>query len=147
MQQARKFLRFTGIERRLVIEAAVLLVWYRLAVWVLPFPLLRRLLFDDSASMPSVRQPRSEIRESIWAIRVAQYYIPKTDVCLVESLVAKTLLRWEGYAPRLRIGVVNDRERDFEAHAWVECDGRMVMGMFGIGKITPFPDIPPVGQG
>jgi hypothetical protein len=45
--------------------------------------------------------------------------------CLVESLALWWLLRREGCAAELRIGVGKLAGR-FEAHAWVECNGAVL---------------------
>ena len=47
--------------------------------------------------------------------------------CLTEAAVAYTMLRRHGHDPRLRIGVRHG-DSALDAHAWVECDGAVVMG-------------------
>jgi hypothetical protein len=50
--------------------------------------------------------------------------------CLAEALVVEAMLRRHGHAPILKIGVKHPQssERSLEAHAWVECDGVVVVG-------------------
>ncbi len=50
---------------------------------------------------------------------------PWTSSCLTRSLVLYTMLRQHGYRPRIVIGVDGVR-RHFDAHAWVELDGKPV---------------------
>ena len=48
--------------------------------------------------------------------------------CLADALVAYTMLNRRRYAARLHIGVRHGEARALEAHAWVECDGAVVIG-------------------
>lgn len=48
--------------------------------------------------------------------------------CLADALVAYTMLNRRRRAPRLRIGVRRDANQSIEGHAWVECDGAIVIG-------------------
>jgi hypothetical protein len=50
---------------------------------------------------------------------------PWTSTCLTRALVLYTMLRQHGYGPRIVIGVDGARLR-FDAHAWVELDGKAV---------------------
>lgn len=47
--------------------------------------------------------------------------------CLVQALAGMALLARQGYSATLCIGVAK-RDEAFGAHAWVECDGRSVVG-------------------
>lgn len=55
-------------------------------------------------------------------VGAAQRRLPGKFTCLEESLVLWYLLRGQGIAARLRIGVRKINEK-FEAHAWVEYGG------------------------
>jgi hypothetical protein len=55
-------------------------------------------------------------------VGAAERRSPGKFTCLEESLVLWYLLRWQGIAARLRIGVRKISEK-FEAHAWVEYNG------------------------
>ena len=55
-------------------------------------------------------------------VRAAARNGPGTPTCLAESLALWWLLRREGCAAELRIGIRKPAGA-FEAHAWVECNG------------------------
>ncbi len=63
----------------------------------------------------------------MWAIAVAGKYMPGTT-CLSLALAAQRMLNREGYPAHLHIGVAKDHTGSFGAHAWVESDGRIVIG-------------------
>jgi hypothetical protein len=48
--------------------------------------------------------------------------------CLPRAVAAEWLLRRDGHATNLSLGVSLDDDRRLTAHAWVECDGVMVIG-------------------
>jgi hypothetical protein len=48
--------------------------------------------------------------------------------CLAQAVAAEWLLRREGHAAALSVGVCLDDDRRLTAHAWVESDGVMVIG-------------------
>jgi hypothetical protein len=52
----------------------------------------------------------------------------------------QVLLRQHGYASRLRIGVHKSAAGTLQAHAWVECQGRVVIGDDAeLSHYTPLP--------
>jgi len=55
-------------------------------------------------------------------VRAATHYGFVRPTCLAESLALWFLLGQQGIPAALRIGV-RKKLGDFEAHAWVECDG------------------------
>ena len=109
----------------LLIEAAALLLVVRLRLSRVGFHSLRTAL---QRKPPSRVLPRDRV---VWAVKAVARRFPATP-CLVEALVMNTLLRRHGHVSDLKIGVrLGDRTRrdiPLDAHAWVECDGRIVVG-------------------
>lgn len=135
----RKFLRLRAADRAILTRTVVTLGAARLATWVLPFALGRRLLVGKRrARTPSVT------REQItWAMARAQRVVPRAT-CLPQALAAEALLTRGGLAADLQIGVMKTADGKLLAHAWVESDGRIVVGELpeGLGKYTRLPAIP-----
>jgi transglutaminase superfamily protein len=72
----------------------------------------------------SQRQPEPDVEERVReAVNLACIWYPKPARCLPRSAVATCLLRDEGIAAQMVIGV---QKLPFKAHAWVEVDGRVV---------------------
>ena len=44
------------------------------------------------------------------------------------------------YASQLQIGVARE-EGEFKAHAWVECEGQIIIGAAGVAQYIPFPNL------
>jgi hypothetical protein len=48
--------------------------------------------------------------------------------CLARALTAQILLNRQGYLPKLCIGVSKGQNGKLQAHAWIECQGQVVIG-------------------
>lgn len=130
----QRFRRLNADERELVREAAVLLVWIRVALHLLPFPTLRHRLDRRPPA------PRRSVVEITWALSAAARRLPGTT-CLAEALTVHTMLRRRGHVPTLKLGVRDlqvsgTAEVSIDAHAWVECDGVVVAGT--VDKIADY---------
>ena len=70
---------------------------------------------------------KHSVEQIVWAVRVASRYVPKST-CLAQALAVQRFLAGSGHSCLVRIGVAKDPILGFEFHAWVECDGRVVIG-------------------
>ena len=140
MKLLRKFLSLTHSDRHLLVSAVFLLGAIRLGLWLLPFPTWRRLLVSRTETTPELKaaEPASQNRV-VWAVKVASRYIPGVK-CLALALATKVLLAHQGYISELRIGVVKSKSGQLEAHAWVESQGKIVIGgARDLSYYTPLP--------
>jgi hypothetical protein len=71
-----------------------------------------------------------------WLVAVAGRRSWRRPTCLQEALVLAWVLRREGHATRLRIGVTRQGGR-LQGHAWLEHDGRMLAGSPDSTTYTP----------
>ena len=129
MERMLKFLRLPSTDRRLLVESWVLLGAIRLGLRLLPFQTLRSLLARMSGPPPAMPEADQASMERVaWAVSVASWHIPGVSTCLVQALAAQVLLGRRGHAASLRIGVERTTESGFQAHAWVESQGKSVVG-------------------
>ena len=70
------------------------------------------------------------------AVRRASRLVPAAT-CLVQCLAAAWLLRGAGFEPRLHLGVTNG-PAGFGAHAWLDCQGEVLIGGEVMGDYHPF---------
>ncbi len=141
MKQLRKFLRLSSRERQLVINTFILLGLIRLALWLLPFQTLRRLLAKISQPSPQA-QGLNQINLSkiVGAVNLSSRYMPGGVKCLARALTTQVLMSRCGYSPQLRIGVAKGEGGKLEAHAWVENQGQIVIGYLrDLSRFTPLP--------
>ncbi|SRR5712692_8740726 len=139
MGPIRKFWRLSGADRALLFETMVWLAATRVALWLLPLRVIRRLLARAASWTPDARPTTERIA---WAVSLAGRVVPQAT-CLPQALAAEALLTRGGYPAELRIGVIKtDRDR-LVAHAWVESAGRIVVGdVLGLARYAPLPPLP-----
>jgi len=124
MAKLRKFFLLAPTERRLLLQAEILLAVVRLGLFLLPFQTLCRFLAYLSRIFPSSTQFKASFSNQVfWSVGTASQYIPKAT-CLCQALVARMLLERAGIPCRLHIGVAKNKSGGLEAHAWVESQDR-----------------------
>lgn len=111
--------------RRWVVTAAVLLVSVRLALPVARLDTVRRFA-AILARVGTVGAPTVHPEDIGSLVASVAYRIPDTK-CLASSVTASALIEAQGHDADLKIGV-RKWNGDFYAHAWVESDGRTVVG-------------------
>jgi hypothetical protein len=57
--------------------------------------------------------------------------------CLKKSLVLYALLMRWGFEARLLIGAARGTRGQLDAHAWLECQGKVLLGETALGQYTP----------
>jgi hypothetical protein len=136
---SRRFVEIPQAERRLLLKAVFTLSVMRLAVWTLPIRwLLRRVLGRRGGS--SVPSPHTHPLLVGRAVGRAARLVPRAT-CLPQALATLWLLAGSGQRGDLRIGVRKGEAGELMAHAWVEHEGRIVVGDIGLAQYTVLPDL------
>jgi hypothetical protein len=100
----------------------------RLSLLMLPFKFLMR-VFNRLGQLDFWVQKQSiSVSKIIYAVNWVSFWMPGHVKCLARALTAQTLMQWYGYPSDLCIGVAKDEANVFEAHAWVEYQGKVVIG-------------------
>jgi hypothetical protein len=138
MRSIFRFAAWSGGEKRLALRALAALACFRLSLWLVPLPSIKRYL---ETVVP--RSARRETRQSSVspaqisrAVARASRVVPKST-CLVQALAVQWLLRRANYTSHLYIGVIKQQGGQFMAHAWVECEDAVVVGGGDLGQYTP----------
>ena len=120
-----KVVRLTRDDRRLLLRALVAVgsAWVTLRLFP-PSKVLRKVSEDITLQAP--RRPQTAGRIG-WAIAAAARYIPGSK-CLVQAIAGRNLLARYGFSGAIHIGVAKDSKNWLSAHAWVEVEGRAVIG-------------------
>jgi hypothetical protein len=127
MRSVTAFFRLPVRDQRLVAAAGLWVVMVRLGLTFLPFQRLRSLLARFRRPVSSHPPAGTSADRIAWAVRTTSRYVPRAS-CLTQALAAQVLLARHGYPSYLRIGVSRDGAGRLAAHAWIECEGRMVIG-------------------
>ncbi len=138
LNRLRKFLLLPPSERGLLVSATVRLGAISLGLRLLPLQTLRRLMARVSRPFAPLAGPDACSPDLIaWAVSVASRYVPGAGTCLPQALATQILLERQGHAARLHIGIAKDHEKQLQAHAWVESQGRVVIGGSDLRRYTP----------
>jgi len=141
MAKLHKFFLLSPTERRLLLKSTLLLAVIRLGLWLLPMSVQRSLLARLGRLSPvSSFGSTSLVDQITWAVTVAAGYVPRAT-CLTQALAAQALLRREGIPTDFRLGVAMDHNGKFQAHAWVERDGQVILGHFPEESYSTFNDL------
>ena len=111
----------------------------QLALGRVRFATLRRLVARAARSGGRLTRDQGVADRVVWAVTVASRYAPGRTTCLTRALTVQGMLARLGYPSRLHVGVVRGPQGAVEAHAWVECAGRILIGgtTSEIGQFTP----------
>lgn len=95
-------------------------------LWIFPFTTVQtkvqeRVIKHHSTPEHVITMPRLRIM-----ILAASRYVPRAT-CLVQALAGYILFSKYGYSTSIKIGVLTENG-EFEAHAWLEHDEKVVLG-------------------
>jgi len=130
-------MRRPAAERRLVIRALWRVALVRLLLVVRPFSHVRERAATLARERPS-RTYTPDARTVGWSVRSAARLVPGAS-CLTQALAAHIILEQCGHRSTLHVGVSRERGT-FEAHAWVESGGAIIVGELERDDFVPLPE-------
>ncbi len=114
-------------ERAMILRSIFWLTYYRSGLWLFPSFITRKAAADLTNNSGNHRQAdKALIYDVVRSVRRCSRYVPSAS-CLTQALAAKTVLKRYGQSSTLRIGVA-PIDSTIEAHAWVEIEGKIVLG-------------------
>jgi hypothetical protein len=108
----------------------------RVCLWALSFRRTQRIIDFLTPDVPE-EDVLSSVEQLSRAVSSASRYVPHAT-CLTQAVALHFLLKRGGFESRVRIGVAKNNG-EFESHAWVESQGRVVLGDIGL-QYTPILD-------
>jgi hypothetical protein len=142
MRQLTKFFALPAEDRRAFVVSIALLCVIRLSLWVVPFRWLRSAVRRVASPPHGAPDPTpGEAERTVQAIEAAARCVPGAT-CLTQALAAEILLRRAGHPAAIHVGVAKTSSGDLAAHAWIEGDGRVLLGDHDLDRFTP---LHPVG--
>ena len=113
----------SSARRRLLVQAALAVPVATAAVWSFGTSRAREVM----PRLPWRLRPDDEPADVGWAVEAAGRRVPGAR-CLARAVAAEAILDRGGRAPEVHIGARRDTHGGLEAHAWVEVNGRVVVG-------------------
>lgn len=119
---------FTDSHKRgIVVRSMFWLAYYRFALWTFPSAVTRNAVIDlDGGELGNERSNKALVSDVMRSVRQCSRFVPFAS-CLTQALAAKEVLKGYGQSSTVRIGVA-PKDLTIEAHAWLEVEGRIVLG-------------------
>ena len=128
MKRFRSFFKLPVTEKALLIESLFLVAFIGLALRIVPFRFFRKII---AARLTAEDRKKSvdwkKINPIVRSVRSASRFVPLAT-CLPQALAAMFLIKTAGQSSNLKIGVAKDDKQHFKAHAWLEINGRIIIG-------------------
>jgi hypothetical protein len=143
LARIRRFLRLRAADQWLLLRIVFLSAAIRLALRLLPFRTVQRVVRKTTVRSRQIREPDALYRDRIiWAVDAAGRHVLGDKSCLTQALTGQFLFTRGGYPSHFRIGVAKAADGKLEAHAWLESQGRVVIGgpAAELSRYTPLPD-------
>jgi hypothetical protein len=128
-------------DRNLLLRAAVGVFLMRAGLATIGYAKLVRFLSRLQRAESSPRPgSTSDLDRTVWAVAAAGRLLLGDRPCLPLAMTTQWLLRRRGFSTDLRIGVMRDPSGHLEAHAWVEQNGRILIGQTpALQEFQPLP--------
>ncbi|UTB33125.1 MAG: lasso peptide biosynthesis B2 protein [Methanobacterium sp. ERen5] len=130
MNQIKRFFNLSVDKKSLLIKSVILTTLIRICLYIIPFSRIHTTF--NKLSRIKIHPNPMKVDDIIWAVMVASHYIPKST-CLVQAITAQILMTHYNHDSTLRIGV--NKSNDFEAHAWVEINEKVILGESSINFV------------
>ena len=117
----------SGDEKVTFLKASVCLILIKISLEILPFSTFRKVFYWFCKSDIMHETSAQKIDTTVWAVDTAANLLPISLLCLPRALATKYLLR-KIPSLTLEIGVEINPSKAFEAHAWVEKNGSIIIG-------------------
>lgn len=128
MKKVLKFLFLPYEKKKLLGQSLMTVGAIRLSLWLFPFKALNRWLCAFATADADDRKIEWNVVDNVAsAVQMCSRCVPYAS-CLTQALAARTLLGLRGQSSELKIGVGRDEDGKFMAHAWVEIDGKIIIG-------------------
>lgn len=120
--------RRSGADWNLFLRAYAWVLLIRLALWVRPFSKIYAWATKVRTGQPGdCPLDRKAVYKVVWAISAAARRVPKAT-CLTQALATQIMLGRRGHRTVLQFGIQKRDGGKFDAHAWIERDGEVLIG-------------------
>jgi hypothetical protein len=130
-----RLFRLSASDQRLLISAAVALLSAKICVRMLRLPAARSVVLRIQHLGIGARRAHPD--RIVWAVDFASRTVPRMNNCLVRAVAAEALFLRAACPCELKLGAAKDG-REFIAHAWLESEGKVVIGDFELNRYSPF---------
>lgn len=129
MRKLFRFLFYPYRKKKLLAQSLFLIWIIRIGLWLFSFKKLNAWLSlsGSNVSAGGGQTDWDTVERVVRSVKACSRYVPYAS-CLTQALATRRLLEIRGQHPELKIGVKKDEDEKFAAHAWIEIDGRIIIG-------------------
>lgn len=128
MKKVYRFFILPNYEKKIISQAIGWLMFFRLLLWFVSYKRLKSIFsFEDTDSLNSTNVDWGKIKIVTRSVKKCSQYLPFMT-CLVQALATRKILNSIGQSSSIKLGVGRDDDNNFVAHAWVEANGRIIIG-------------------
>lgn len=129
MKKLFKFLKFSQSDRKLFLQAYVLMMFVRLGMLLLSFKKLQSLILKANLlRLLASATPNLTAKDIAMAVNRSARFSPGEVKCLAKALTTAVLMEIYSLPYQTKIGVAKGENNNLQAHAWVESEEKIVMG-------------------
>jgi hypothetical protein len=134
----RNFFTLPVEEKLLFFEAVRISLKYRLLTHLVPDRWYLPKLGTFHKESNDILSPGQHliVKQVYKAVRRSSLYLPFKEKCLIESIVAKKMLKNRGIESTLYLGVAYDDWENLVAHSWLRSGSLIITGKRGKDKFT-----------
>lgn len=125
MTKILNFFKLKNSEKIIIFKALFLLWIVRVMLSLLPFRSIEQIIQKLTVKSDN-NTSQFSIEKLTWSINIMTSYTPKAT-CLNRALAAKILLSQYHHPSVVKVGV-SKNEGEFEAHAWLESNNKLILG-------------------
>lgn len=138
MLKIKNFFKLSSKKQSLLCKTLLLTILIRLSLFLLSFSRVQ-VIANKLSKIRTNKKDIKAVEDIIWSVKVSSHYVPNAT-CLTQAITAQILLTKYNYNSKLKIGVV--KSDNFEAHAWVEINNKIILGESQI-DFVPILDLEP----
>lgn len=129
MKKLYKFLKLSQSDRHIFWRAYLLMMLVRLGMLLLPFKKLQNLILKANQLKFLARfSPSFTVKDIAIGVNRSARFSPGEVKCLAKALTTAVLMEIYSLPYQTKIGVAKGENNNLEAHAWVESEGKIVIG-------------------
>jgi hypothetical protein len=110
-----------------LLHAAIVILTIKIGLNIFPYSVFKKWYDKLTENTLQKQFADQDFKKATWAIRVVSARWPWRATCLPQALTFKYLHRQDSRL-QLQIGVNKSASGQFQAHAWVEKDGKILIG-------------------
>lgn len=120
------FIKLPYRDKVLALKSLYWVFMVRIMVWMFSFPVVQSKVQKKASRYdPDAKHPVARVKLRIMIMQAARF-VPRAT-CLIQALAGYIMFSKYGYNTSIKIGVLAENG-EFEAHAWLEQDEKVVLG-------------------